>query len=160
VALVLAAGAGFALDDPAAETLAASPTSLARRRGWRLLIVLPGVTLLYGLLLRLQGAQGRRETTALSLLSAGLVGLSLAAAATAGRTSRWRNRGGDMAAPMLLLLVLLSSAIPERWRPLPFGDVPGGWAQIYIRWAAAAVIGFAILTLLSRDPAARRLRHS
>jgi hypothetical protein len=157
---LLAAGAGYVLDDPAAEILAVSPTPLARRRSLRLLMVVPAVTLLWGLLLRWQGTEGNEETVALMLLFAGLMGLGLAVSAVAGRTSWTPGRGGVAAAPGILLLVFLSSAIPRRWRPLPFGDVPGGWTQIYIRWAAAAAMGTLVLLVSSRDPAARSLLRS
>src|SRR5439155_21134510 len=67
-AVLLAGGTGFVLDDPAAEILAASPTPLARRRCLRLLLVVPAVTLLWGLLLGWQGTEGGEETLALMLL--------------------------------------------------------------------------------------------
>jgi hypothetical protein len=160
VALLLACGAGFALDDPAAEVLAASPTPLSRRRSLRLLLVLPPLTLFWVLLLRWQETEGSEETMALMLVFAGLVGLSLAIAGVAGRTSWLPSGGGVAVSPAILFLMFLSSAIPRRWRPLPLGDVPGGWAQIYIRWAGAAAVATLALLMSSRDPAARRLRRT
>lgn len=160
VAILLACGAGFALDDPAAEVLAASPTPLSRRRSLRLLLVLPPLTLLWGLLLSWRKTDGSEETLALMFLFAGLVGVSLAIAGVAGRTS-WLPSGGGLAGPpTILFLMFLSSAIPRRWRPLPLGDVPGGWTQIYIRWAAAAVVATLVLVMSSRDPAAGSLWRS
>jgi hypothetical protein len=159
-ALLLAGGVGFALDDPAAEILAPSPTPLVCQRLLRLLVVMPTVALLFGLLLRWQGTEDHEETLALILLFAGLVGLSLAAAGVAGRTSWARGRGGVAAPPSILFLVFISSAIPGRWRPLPFGDVPGGWTQIYVRWAVAAAAGMVVLLLSSRDQATRGSRPS
>ena len=158
-ALLLAGGAGFILDDPAADVLAASPTPLSRRRSLRLLVVVPPTALLWCLLMVWQGTAGWEEAVALLLLFAGLMALSLAIAGVAGRTSWLPGRGGLAAPPALLFLVFLSSAIPRRWRPLPLGDVPGGWAQIYVRWAAAAVVATIVLFLASRDPAAGNLRR-
>lgn len=153
VAILLAGGTGFILDDPAAEILAASPSPLSRRRSLRLLLVVPPLTLLWGILLWSQGSEGIEEVLALALLFAGLVGLSLAAAGVAGRTSWLPGRGGLAAPPAILVLVFLSGAIPRQWRPLPLGDVPGGWTQIYIRWATAAAVGTLALMMSSRDPA-------
>ncbi len=158
VAILLSSGVGFALDDPAAETLAASPASLLRRRSLRLLLVVPPVALLWTLLMWWQGTEGAEETWALMFLFAGLVGLALGVAGIAGRGSP-RGLGGIVVPPTLFFLLILSSAIPREWRPLPLGDVPGGWTQIYIRWAAAAVLGTVVFLASSRDPATR-LRHS
>jgi hypothetical protein len=160
VAVLLAGGAGFVLDDPAAEILAASPTPLSRRRSLRLRLVVPPVTLVSGLLMGWQGTEGNEETLALMLLVAGLVGLSLAVSGVAGRTSWAPGRGGIAAPIAIFVLVFLSAAVPRRWRPLPFGDVPGGWTQISIRWAAAAAVGTLVLLMSSRDPAARNLLPS
>jgi hypothetical protein len=151
VAILLAGGTGFILDDPAAEILAASPSPLSRRRSLRLLLVVPPLTLLWGLLLWSQGSEAIQEVLALALQFAGLVGLSLAAAGVAGRTSWLPGRGGLAAPPAILVLVFLSAAIPRQWRPLPLGDVPGGWTQIYIRWATAAAVGTLALMMASRD---------
>ncbi len=152
-AILLAGGAGFALDDPATETLAASPTPLLLRRSLRLLVMVPPVMVLWGLLLRWQGTEGSAESVALTILFAGLMGLSLAVAGVAGRTTWLPGRGGLAAPPAILVMVFLSGAIPRRWRPLPLGDVPGGWTQIYIRWAAAAAVGTLVLLMSSSDPA-------
>jgi hypothetical protein len=159
-AVLLSGGAGFTLDDPAAEILAASPTPLSRRRSMRLLLVVPPVACLWGLLLTWQGTEGSEETFALVLLVAGLMALSLAVSGVAARTSWLPGRGGLAAPPAILVLVFLSSAVPRRWRPLPLGDVPGGWSQIYVRWAAAAAVGMLVLLTSSRDPAARSLLRS
>ena len=119
--------------------------------------MVPPVLLLWCLLLAWQGTEDNQETWALLFVFAGLLMLSLAVAGVVGRTSWARGRGGIAAAPAILFLVLLSSAIPTEWRPLPFGDVPGGWTQIYLRWAAAAGVGAVVLLASSRDPAARRV---
>ncbi|MDQ4043297.1 MAG: hypothetical protein M3118_05720 [Actinomycetota bacterium] len=159
VAILLSSGAGFALDDPAAEILASSPTTLLRRRSLRLLLMVPSVALLWILLMLWQGTEGAEETWALMLLFAGLLGLSLGVAGIAGRRSA-RGSGGIVVPPTILVLVILSSAVPRQWRPLPLGDVPGGWTQIYIRWAAAALLGMVAFLVSSRDPAAQGVWNS
>jgi len=164
VAIALACGAGFAFDDPAFQVLAASPTPLWRRRLLRLLVVMPPTVLLWLLLLRWQGTASSQETLALAAQFAGLVGLSLGVAGVASRSSS-RGVGGIAVAPTLFVALILSTTLPPRWRPLPLGDIPGGWLPIYLRWTAAAVIGALISLLSSRDPAtsvrsrlARRVR--
>jgi len=159
VAILLSSAAGFALDDPATEILAASPTPLVRRRLLRLLLVVPVVVVAWGLLLSWQGTDGAEETWALMLLFAGLLGLSLGVAGIAGRRSA-RGSGGIAVPPAIFVLVILSSAIPRQWRPLPLGDVPGGWEQIYLRWGTAAILGTVAFLVSSRDPAARAIRIS
>ena len=79
------------------------------------------------------------ETWALAAMFAGLVGLTLGVAGAAGRRSG--GRGGPVVAPIILFALILSSALPAEWRPMPMGDVPGGWPAIYIRWWSVAVLG-------------------
>ena len=156
VAVLLAGAAGFALDDAAVETLAGSPTGLLRRRLLRVVLVLPPVIVVWAVSVSVQGTAGWSETLAVHLLFAGLLGLSLGIAGVAMRRTGGPS-GGITVVPTLLVLSLLSSTIPPSWRPLPFGDVPGGWTQIYLRWGVAALIGVVVFLGSSRDPAARRL---
>lgn len=151
VAIALASGAGFALDDPSFEILAASPTPLLRRRLLRVLVVVPPTVLLWLLLLRWQGTAGNEETWAVVAMFAGLVGLSLGIAGVASRRSS-RGLGGIAVAPTLFVTLMLSTTLPPRLRPFPMGDIPGGWPQIYLRWTAAAVIGLLAFLVSSRDP--------
>jgi hypothetical protein len=154
VAVLLPSAAAFALDDPATELLAASPTSLLRRRLLRVLVVGPPVAVIWTVLLWWGFTHGLEETAGLMLIFTGLLGLSLGAAALAGRRSGGRA-GGIFTPPAILVLLFLSSVFPPRWRPLPMGDIPGGWPQIYLRWGAAAVLGMVAFLVSSRDPAAR-----
>ncbi len=158
VAIILTSVVGFAFDDPAAEFLAASPSPLLRRRLLRLLPVGPPVVLLWIVLVRWRGTEGAEETLALMLLFVGLFGLSVGVAGVAARRSHGTS-AGIAVPPAIFALLIVSSAIPARWRPLPLGDVPGGWAPIYVRWAAAAVLGTIVFLVSSRDPAARRLNR-
>jgi hypothetical protein len=151
--ILLASGLGYVLDDPAFEALGASPTSLGRRRIHRMLLALPPVALLFAALLAWHGTSGTGETLALLAMFCGLVGLALGIAGVAARRST-RGLGGIVVAPTLFAALILSTMLTPRWRPLPIGDIPGGWPPIIFRWSAAAVIGLAILAISSRDRAA------
>ncbi len=152
VSIALASGVGATLDDPAFEIMAASPTSLLRRRVQRFSVVGPPAVTLWALLLLWQGTAGSEETWALVAMFAGLMGLSLGIAGFATRRSS-RGHGGLVVAPTLFIAVVISTTLPPRWRPLPLGDIPGGWTPIYRRWAAAAIAGVLAFLLSSRDPA-------
>ncbi len=153
-AIVLASGLGYALDDPSFEVLAPSPTSLLRRRSLRLVSQLVLVVAWGSLLMMWQGTASNEETWALVLLFGGLASMGLGIAGLAARRSPY-GRGGAVVAPALFVLIVLSSIVSPRWRPLPLGDVPGGWAAIYLRWGAAAVVGALGFMISSRDPAMR-----
>ena len=151
-AFLLASGAGFAFDDPAAEVLAASPTSLRRRRTDRIALVgLPTIAL-WGVLLGWHGTASAEESWALIALFAGALGLGLGIAGVASRRSS-PSRGGVAVGPAILVLLILSTTVPPRWRPLPIGDIPGGWSQIITRWSAAALVGVLAVLISSRDRA-------
>lgn len=151
-ALLLGAGTGFAIDDPAAETLASSPTTLRRRHGVRLAAM--GIaTALAGLVLGLLARPtGVGEAVALVAMASGLAGLNVGVAGVAGRISGWRH-GGLVSSPVVLILIIASSMLPPVWRPLPTGDIPGGWSAISTRWALACVVGLLVLAYSLRDPA-------
>jgi len=150
---LLAAAAGFAFDDSSYETLAASPSSLIRRRLGRLIVVIPPTIILWATLVS-QGVNGPQETLTLVAMFAGLVGLTLG---IAGVTSlRTGGRGGTVTAPVLLLALIVSAVFSPLWRPLPLGNVPGGWPALQTRWSTAAVIGTLVLLVSSREPARRR----
>lgn len=154
-AVLLAGAAGFALDDPAYELLAASPTSLWRRRAARMAAILTPTILLWGTLAAVLGTESSEETLTLVAMLAGLLGLAFGVSGVAGR--RTGGQGGPFTAPAILMALIASSTMPERWRPLPMGDIPGGWTALQTRWSAAAIVGVVVLLLSSRDAATRRL---
>jgi hypothetical protein len=154
ISIALASGAGYALDDAAFEIFATSPHSLLRRRLERLAVVGPPVVLLWVVLLAWQGTAGSEETWALIAMFAGLLGLSVGIAGAASRRSR--GHGGIAVAPTLFVALVLSTVLTPRWRPLPLGDIPGGWSPIYLRWTSACVVGLLVFLLSSRDLASRR----
>jgi hypothetical protein len=148
--VLLASGVGYALDDPAHEIVGPSPTSLWRRRSHRLIVAVPPAALLFSALLAWHGTAGREETLALTVMFVGLLGLALGIAGVAARRSE-RGLGGIAAAPALFAALIVSTIFDPRWRPLPMGDIPGGWTPIYLRWSTAAILGILILALSSRD---------
>lgn len=159
VSVLLATGAGFVLDDPAAEILAASPESLLRRRSARVLLSVTPAVLVWLALVGVEGPENANEAWAIVAMFAGLLGLGLAIAGVASRRSA-SARGGIVAGPGLFVLLIASSIVPPRWRPLPMGDVPGGWAAIYLRWGSAALVGAIAFVWSSRDRAAGTVRRA
>lgn len=151
---LLGAATGFAVDDPSYNTLAASPTSLLRRRLHRLAVMVPVAVLAWAVLV-LVAASGTPEALTLVAMFAGLLALSIGFASTLARRSS--GRGGALGASALLFVLIVSSIVSPRWRPLPLGDVPGGWVALQVRWSLAAVIGMVIFLASSRDLAARRI---
>jgi hypothetical protein len=149
--ILLSTAAGFALDDPAHELTAASATPLLRRRLRRVVIVVTPTTAVWAGLAAWQGTEGADETWALSLMFFGLTGLSLGIAGSVGRRSN--GRGGQVVAPTVLVLLILSSIARPRWRPMPLGDIPGGWPQIHLRWGIVGLVGIVAFLVSSRDPA-------
>jgi hypothetical protein len=150
-AFLLGAAAAFAVDDPAGESLAASPRSLWSRRVVRLAVVVPVTGIIWFLALLADPPESAGEGLALTATSVGFLGLGLGAAAAGCRVAGW-TLGGTIAGPSLVVVVILSSTLPPGWRPLPTGDVPGGFPVICARWAVAALVGLVALRLASADP--------
>jgi hypothetical protein len=157
VSIMLASAVGFAFDDTAADILDASPTALFHRRFARLGCTLVPVVGLWIALVGLQGPASTHEGIALTAMFAGLLGLSLGVAGIASRRMT-PGRGGIAVGPTLLVLLIVSTTMPPRWRPLPLGDIPGGWAAINMRWTTAAIAGSVLFIWSSRDRADRHAR--
>jgi hypothetical protein len=160
-ALALCTGAAFVLDDAAGATVAASPRSLARRRMLRIALALPllcGVwaaslsyaTTAHGALL------GPDARAALSMQFAAMLTLTLAASAIALRVTADAH-GGWTAIVVPFTLLGAALTLPKRWALLA---LPGddAWHAAQQRWAALLALGVLLLTLASRDPAARNPR--
>jgi hypothetical protein len=127
----------------------------------RVLLVGVPLTWVWVALIAWHGTVSIRETWQVTAMFAGLTGLTFGIAGVAARRSS-RGLGGAAAAPTVFVLIVLSTVVPPRWRPLPLGDIPGGWTQVCLRWSVAALIGALVFLSSSRDrPAApwqRRLR--
>ncbi len=155
VAALLALSAAFLLDDTAANTLAASPTSLAWRRSHRLAIlaVLVGAPWTLAVL----AVQSRGTDLPVAGLTLELVTLLAVGLATGASITRWTDvpEPGVLAAPLTVGTLLTASRLPERWALL----VPPGpsWGPAHERWAL--LLAAAVLALLwcNRDPARPRM---
>jgi hypothetical protein len=147
-AAALALGASFAFDDPAAATLASSPSPLWWRRATRLALTVPLAAVIWLAVVfvaRLSpGATGSANLEATTLLAIVLC----SAAVSVGR--RGDGVGSVAAAPTLLAFLATAMALPARWALYPVGDRPGVWAVVL----AAAVVA---MFVACRDPAAPRL---
>ena len=129
-AVALCLSAAFLLDDPAADTVASAPSSLAFRRAHRLLLWVPVLAALWALLLWYAGAPA---VVARSLELAALLAVTLAAAA---------GLGGVVAGPTVLGVVVAGWTLATCW-PV----VNGVWIS-----GALLAVGVSALVLMSRDP--------
>jgi hypothetical protein len=150
----VAATAGFALDDPAAVTLAASPSSLRRRRAHRVAIVLVVAgTWWIGVVEYVTVRAGRFPLVDRTLLFGVLVAIALATAAAVAHLGE--RTGGGIAGVVVTLGAFATTFLPPRtWLPLPNSpDAPGATGRLL----AVAVATVAVLWIASRDPAGRRI---
>jgi hypothetical protein len=153
VGLLLALGSGYALDDPAAVTLHASPYPLARRTGLRLGAAAAFVVAVWVAVLAWYHRWG---------LGLGLTVELAAALAVTWAVAAWgRRHGFDQpglaTTPALLAALLLAAAVPRA--PMLVGPGPG-WAAAHLRWSGVLVVAAGALMVALRDPAARYYRTS
>lgn len=162
-AFLLAAGAAFALDDPAASTLAASPTALRARRAHRLLPACAAWGVLWTLALATTAAGAEDAPVAAATLEAGgMLAVALAAAALAAPHTP-DGRGGVAAVPVLTLGVLgcvLAQYLYPRWVTLfVMSTAEPEWGAARARWIVVLAVAVAALSATSLDPARRRRRR-
>lgn len=154
-AVLLAAGAAFALDDPAATTLASSPTPLSARRSLRLALALGACLGAWTAMLTIAGGPAHLAA-GLSVEAAGMLALALAAASVAG--PRMANGLGGLAGGPTLVSFLLAAMIVQQywpqWALLAFPGTPA-WEAAQARWLALAGTGGALVALAGLDPARR-----
>lgn len=149
-ALLGAAVTALVVDDPAGETLAASPTSLARRRLLRGSALLLAVAACWAALIALGALVGEVTGAALAERAAEAAAVSGIAVAAAG--AAWRRgapaavQSGGLAGPLSVLLV---SALAQRFSGLPAVASP----VHHDRWWALAGVAWAVALWSSRDPA-------
>ena len=154
-AVLLAAGAAFALDDAAATTLASSPTPLSARRSLRLALTVGACLAAWTALLGIAGVP-THAAAGLSVEAAGMLAVALAAASVAGP---WIGNGlGGLAGGPTLVSFLLAAMIVQqhwpRWALLAFPGTPA-WEAAHARWLVLAGAGSALVALAALDPARR-----
>jgi hypothetical protein len=124
-AILLAAAVGFSLNDPGYEVLAPSPRSLLRRRLQRATVIVPVMVVAWIAALAATREYLRPvEIGGLSVMFAGLLGLSFGLAGVLGRLSGGRN--GSVVATAILVAQFVSSALPPSWRFMP---LDGRWSE-------------------------------
>ncbi len=150
------AGIGFALDDPAAEIVAASPTSLVRRRIIRVLIAVTIVIIAWFLIAAVvaTSSTNRFPTSDIVIEIAALAAIGLATAASVQR--RTDSPGGPTAALVVLVGPAFMSGIAFRDVRVFPSLVPG--QPLRERWVWLTAIALIALINASRDPAAGHAR--
>ena len=151
IAAVLLSGAtvAYLVEDPAGDTLAASPTSLARRRLLRLAAL--GLAMTITLLLVLVAASSQMPIAPLHLADRviELFAVTGVAAGTAGLVHRSGGAGaapsGAVAGPLSALLI---SSLAFRIHGLPAIASSANHG----RWWIVALVGWATAAWASRDP--------
>ena len=148
---LLCFGAAFVLDDPAANVLAASPTTMIFRRCLRVALVIPLLALAWGVLL--WHAQIPAEEWSLTAGFGGMLLVTFAIAAVAGHLVPGGS-GGLAVGPTLFVLMLAQLLMPEalRFLPLNFGR---HWVDAGPRTLLTAAAAVAIFAAASLDPARR-----
>ena len=149
------AGLGFALDDAASETVAASPTSLALRRIQRVVIAGTIVVATWIVIAGVVATSDRQRfpTYDVVIEVAALAATGLATSALVQQ--RTQSPGGPTAALVVLVgPAFLSGVVFRDVRVFP-SLVPG--QDLRERWIWLGLISLASSMLTSRDPAGRRL---
>jgi hypothetical protein len=143
--IALAAGAGFAFDDPAASTIVASPTDLVRRRALRAGLALAAWSLGWVLVLAVAAtAAGRLPVGALTVEAAGWLVASLAMAAAFG---------GVATGAAVVGFAVAVHHLPAR---LSLRTVDDGWSSVHARWALVVIVGVLLAVGASLDPGRSR----
>ena len=155
LALLLALGSGYVLDDGAAVTLQASPYSLARRLwlriGFAAAVVAPLWTTMLAHYLPSVPA-GDRWALGLGLTVELAAALTVIwAVATWGRRHGFEHPG-IITTPALLTSLLLTASIPQA--PMLVGYGPQ-WTPAHLRWSAILISATCLLVAAMSDPAAR-----
>jgi hypothetical protein len=149
-AVLLCAGAAYVVDDPAAGTLACSPTPLLGRRSLRVAAALVVAGATWGALLldvRWSGRLGGWSPAALTLQAGALLAAGLTMAVLASRFAP-DGRGGVAGSACVVVLVVVSVALPDGWSPFSLGG-----AGSTLRTGALLAGGTVAFVLASLDPA-------
>jgi hypothetical protein len=147
--IVGAATVGFFVEDPAGETLSASPTSLGRRRALRLSAIALGLAIALGALVAIAELRGPVAADDLAQRAAEVAAFSGLAAAVGGLAHRHgAAAAGPMGAVSGGLGVLLISSLAFRYHQLPAVNT----IEQHGRWWLVALAGWVTAAWSSRDP--------
>ena len=156
VGVVAVLGAAFVLDDEAATTIEASPSTLAWRRGLRVVTATVLVAVPWtGAWWWLEAHGTDAPWAGLTLELAALLALALC---TAAAVTRWSGATdpGVATSPAVFVVVLGAFQLPPRFALYGF---PGpGWDAAHARWWGLLVAATLLLFFCGRDPAARHGR--
>jgi hypothetical protein len=159
-AFLLAFGAVFVFDDPAAPLISSVPMTWENRLWTRTAVAVAFITPMWCLVLAVTATQrgqalsgGILAGVTLELVCFLTLGLSVA-----GSLTRWADliEPGIATAPAMVVAFLAVALPIENWQ---FVVDPGGsWAPAHERWLLLWVVALLALFLAARDPAAQRYR--
>ena len=153
--VVAVLGAAFVLDDDAAVTLEASPSTLVWRRMLRLVTAVALVSVPWSAAVWRVGTHGTDLPVAdLTLELAALLALAMA---TAAAVTRWSGSTdpGVGTVPVVFAVVLGAFQLPPK---LALYGAPGpGWDGAHARWWVLLAVALLFLSWCNRDPAAGRV---
>lgn len=156
VGVILACAWVVALDDPLGEVLAASPYPRPVRWGTRVLLVLAVLVPTWAAAAVLV----EQRTSSVPVLAVGLeaLGLGVTGLVLAATVRTWRGQlePSYVAVAGVLVLAVVSDALPRRWALVQDQTWGPPWEAAHVRWAAVLLVAFCLLTMLLRDPLARR----
>jgi hypothetical protein len=153
VAVVLATGVVALVDDAAANVLAPAPVTLAWRSGVRFATAALAVAVPWSV--ALLWVRPGYLAAGLTLECAALTAVALTVTVGVARWSDAREPS-VVAGPAVLGAAAFGALLPQRWAM--FATPGSGWAVAHARWAVVLVVAVALLAVLVRDPAARRVR--
>lgn len=151
-AIIGATALALAVEDPAGETLSASPTSLARRRALRLSAILLGLVITWTVLVAAASIVGPLTGDDLARRAAEAAAVSGLAAAAAGLSHRSGvASAGPVGAVAGALSTLVISSLAFRFHQLPslMGE------EHHARWWLVATVAWSVAAWTWRDPARR-----
>lgn len=159
-----ALGIAFLLDDPAARLIATVPTPRVVRHAVRAALALTATALWWAAVVAATVAGADDEVAAhlplwdTTLEAAAFAGCALALAAARSRNGT--TGAGPVAAPVVLVLALLLTRLPERLAMMVVPADPR-WDAAHDRWAILLAAAAGVLLLASHEPVrARRFRTS
>jgi len=150
--IIGAAIVALTVEDPAGETLSASPTSLARRRVLRLSALALALAVTWGCVLMAAEVAGRFTGHELAQRAAEGAAVAGLAAATSGLAHRRGVTGSaEIGAVAGALGVLVITSLAHRFQQLPalLSEPHHG------RWWLVALVGWVVAAWTWRDPARR-----